>query len=161
MRLSLLGLVGLLFSISVLSSCAGKVPTAPTIEVVITNIFPNQSIQVGAQPVTLGATVLNDKQGKGVMWSLTVANSPCSPGCGTLVPSIGLSTPSAVYTPPTTAPLNQQATISATSVADSAAQYSFIFTIVPPTTVSITNKFASTIAGAPGIVVNASVSNDT
>jgi hypothetical protein len=145
-----------------LMSCAGTVSRNSDVRVVIENVFPDNSIQVGSPAVTLIAMVTNDPRNSGVTWNLSAANVPCSPSCGTLVPMgrTGL-TYSATYTPPSTAPPNQQAVISATSVDDPVENYSFIFTIIPPTSVTITDKFSSIIAGNPGVVLNATVSNDS
>ncbi|MBZ5501189.1 MAG: hypothetical protein LAN59_02970 [Acidobacteriia bacterium] len=151
-------LVTLCAFLPLLAGCSG-VPADPPIQVVITNPFPSDAIQVGAAPYTLHATVTNDPQGRGVIWSLTQANTNCSPDCGTLVstdsPSFG-----AIYTPPSVAPQNQQVNLSAISVANHQQLYSFIFTIIPPIAVSITNKFDSTVASGPAVVVNASVLHD-
>jgi hypothetical protein len=141
-----------------LAGCAALVKPGPGIQVAITNPF--QNVQVGSAAVTLNATVANDHHRNGVAWSLTAANTACSPGCGTLVPS-GSPSFSAVYTPPSTTPLNQQATISAVSAADKSQIYSFIFTIIPTISVSITNKFTATVAGAQPIVLNATVLYDS
>lgn len=142
-----------------LIGCAGAARVGSGIEVLITNVFPNDSIQAGTAPVTLTAEVFNDSHGNGVTWSLTAANTTCSPDCGTLVPAASPHF-SAVYTPPAKAPLNQQAVISAVSVDDPSKNYSFIFTIIPTTSVSITDKFSSVIAGGSPVPVNASVAND-
>lgn len=145
-----------------LMSCAGTVSRNLDLRVVIENVFPDNSIQVGSPAVTLIAVVTNDPRNEGVTWSLSTANVACSPACGTLVPMGRAGTTyTATYTPPKTAPLNQQAVISATSVDDPVQNYSFIFTIIPPTSVTITDKFSSIIAGSPGVVVNATVSNDS
>ena len=125
----------------------------------ITNVFPNDLVQVTTPPVVLNATVANDPTQRGVKWSLTTANVPCSPGCGTLVPSHSPSF-SATYTPPMNAPLNQQATIQATAVADNQQNFTFIFTILPLASVQITNKFTSVLNGAAPIQVNAAVKDD-
>lgn len=127
------------------------------IVVAISNVFTNNSIQAGEPAVTLKAVVTNDNSNKGVKWSLSVANTGCSPGCGTLVPADSLS---AVYTPPAVAPVNQNATITAASAEDPRQAFSFNFTIIPLTSVTITNKFSSTIAGGPGVAVNVTVNND-
>jgi hypothetical protein len=158
MRISFLRV---LFPIAFLAliGCAGAVGPGSNIEVLITNVFPNHSIQAGTSSATLNAQVSHDRHNKGVSWSLTTANVACSPSCGTLVAQ-GAPSLSAVYTPPATAPLNQQATIIATALDAPNSNYSFLFTIIPTTSVSITNKFASIVSGNPPIVVNATVSND-
>jgi hypothetical protein len=138
----------------------GSVSTQPMAIVVnITNPFPNNSIQVGTPAVTLNATVANDPGKKGVKWQLTQAGVACEPDCGRLVPS---SNPSfyAVYTPPTTTPLNQQATIAAVAVDEGTQEFAFTFTLIPPASVQITNKFTSIYTGASPVTVNATVMND-
>ena len=115
--------------------------------------------QIGDSPVTLKATIADDDLQEGVKWALTNANLPCSPDCGTLTPQ-GKPSYSAVYTPPKSVPLNQQATIIATSVAEDTAQYAFIFTIYPPASIQITNKFSSILIGAQAVTVNSAVTND-
>jgi len=142
-----------------LAGCAGFVGSGKNVLVTITNPFPSNTVQVGGGPITLHATVAFDNSNQGVRWTLGAANVGCSPACGTLV---GSSFPSfsAVYTPPTTTPLNQQATIAAISVADGRQEFAFTFTIIPPTSVQITNKFSSVFNGSPPMQVNASVMND-
>lgn len=142
----------------VLTGCSGSVLPGH-IDVLITNTFPDSSIQAGAASVTLSAEVTNDPHRHGVAWSLTLANVPCSPACGTLVPSTAPSF-SAVYSPPSKAPSNQQATITASAVDSPTSVDVLLFTIIPTTTVSITNKFTSVVATSPAIVVNANVEND-
>jgi hypothetical protein len=134
-------------------------PAAQGITVTVTNVFPNNTVQAGSGPITLKAAVANDSSNSGVKWSLSNANTGCSPDCGTLMPSPG-SNLSAVYTPPAIAPGNQNASISAIAVADNTKDYSFNFTIIPTTSVSITNKLSSTVAGGPGVTVNATVLHD-
>src|SRR6266404_4280824 len=128
-----------------IAGCSASGTRTP-IQVTITDVFANSTVQAGDPPVTLQVVVQNDNSNKGVRWSLSVANVACSPGCGTLVPGPAPSF-SAVYTPPTVAPVNQQATITAISVADSNRTFAFIFTIEALTAVKITNKFDSTVAG--------------
>jgi hypothetical protein len=140
------------------SSVIGGTTGGTNVTVNITNAFTN-GIQAGDAAVTLNAVVTNDKSNAGVTWSLSVANTGCSPGCGTLVAS-GSPSLSAVYTPPAVSPLNQNATITATSVADPRQSFAFNFSIIPLTSVAITNKFSSTIAGGAAVTVNATVSND-
>ena len=142
-----------------LACCAGSTQVGELIEVLITNVFPNDSIQAGTAPVTLKVDVSNDAHNAGVKWSLTVANTTCSPACGILVPSPSPSF-SAVYTPPAKAPLNEQAVISSTAVDDPTSSFSFIFTIIPTTSVSITDKFSSIVAASPAVSVNVSVADD-
>lgn len=156
-----LSLICCLLGTALLMGCANSMsPTpGPGIVVNIVNGLPNNAVQVGDPAITLKATVANDKSNSGVKWSLTVANVGCSPGCGTLVPS-GSPSFSAVYTPPTTTPLNQQATIAAISVADGRQEFAITFTIIPPPSVTITNKFAAILNGGAPVEVDATVAND-
>src|SRR5262249_37138817 len=139
------------------SGCS-SIANTPGPVVNVPNAF--SEIQIGAQPVTLMATVANDSGNKGVNWDLSQANTGCSPGCGTLVPSQQDPHHSAVYTPPSTAPLNLNATITAASRIDHTQGFIFNFAIIPGISVSITNKFAATIAGGSPVTVLAQVNND-
>jgi len=158
MRTFILGLLVSCFCLG-LASCAGSVSTALPIEVLITTALPDDTVQVGTGSVVFQAEVLNDPHHGGVKWTLTVANVPCSPACGTLTtpPLAGFTT---TYTPPTQAPLNEQATITATSVDNPASDDALLFTIIPPTSVTITNKFTTQYANGPSITVDATVAND-
>ena len=114
------------------------------------------TVAAGGAPITLTATVTGGSGSLGVMWSLTVANTACSPACGTLK----ASNLTAVYTPPTTVPVNQEATITARSVADNRQVFVFNFQIFPPISVKITNKFSSQTASGPVTDISATISND-
>lgn len=140
-----------------LSGCAKVLPNPGPI-VSVTNPF--SQIQVGAPPITLTATVVNDGNDRGVNWDLSLGSASCSPGCGTLVPSKQDPNFSAVYAPPATAPLNTNATITARSRTQPTQAFIFNFAIIPGITVSITNKFATIIAGGSAVTVNAQVNND-
>jgi hypothetical protein len=145
-----------LASLVALSACAGSViPASP--EIAVANSFA--TIQAGSKPVTLNATVTNS-DGKGLKWALTLANVNCSPSCGTLTPAPAPSL-SAVYTPPSAAPLNESATITVTSLANNNSQFVFDFVVTPTVSVSITSKFTSQFAGAPGAPLMATVLNDS
>jgi hypothetical protein len=151
-------IVAVLFA--ALSACSGN-PFPDPISVTVTNAF--STVQTSAAPITLTAVVAHDKSNAGVKWSLTLGNQNCSPACGTLVPGSGPSL-TAVYTPPTTLPSNQSATITATSVADSTAIFVFNLTIVNPPpviSVSIANKFTTQAVGGSQVTINATVQNDS
>ena len=117
-------------------------------------------IKAGAAPQTLTVTVTGDSGNSGVIWTLSIAGTVCSPGCGTLKPAAAPSL-SAVYTPPASVPLNQEATITIRSLADSHQVFVFNFQIVPAVAVSISTKFSSVNVG--GLVQNlsATLSNDS
>jgi hypothetical protein len=134
----------------------------PAIVVRLTNTFT--TVAPGAAPITLGANVQFDGANAGVVWSLVAGGSACSPACGTLVAAAAPSY-SAVYTPPVTlpgAPYNSP-TITATSVSTGTSSAFDAFTIQvppPPVSVQITNPFTSIVAGAAGVTINATVTND-
>jgi hypothetical protein len=140
-----------------LAGCANLSSSGRDVVVLVTNAFA--FTQVGKAPTTLKATVTYDHSNEGVKWSLVNANVGCAPGCGTLVAQ-GSPSFSAVYTPPATAPLNQQAAIVATAVSEQTQQYSFIFTIYPPASIKINNPFSSILIGAAPVTLNATVTND-
>jgi hypothetical protein len=155
-RFLMLGAIG----VSIwLSSCAGVVKPGPVLTVNV--LDPFSTIQADSPPVQLTATVNNDRGNKGVKWSLSLAGNSCSPGCGTLVPAntsdLNLA---ATYTPPLKPPLNQTATITASSIADRSKQFAFNITITPSVVVSVSPKFSSVIAGGAPIPLTATVTND-
>jgi hypothetical protein len=152
----ILSFFALLIMIVGLSDCSGN-PFANSLQVTVSN--PISSIQAGGAPVTLTAAVAHDKGHAGVTWSLTLAGVSCAPSCGTLNPAAPPSL-TAVYTPPSNAPLNQTATITVRSVADKSQIFAFNLTIIPAVVVTITDKFASIDAGAPPVTVDATVAND-
>lgn len=130
---------------------------ASGVTVSIANTF--SSVEASSGPITLTVTVSGDAGNHGVTWTLSVAGSGCSPGCGTLKAAAPPSL-SAVYTPPASAPLNQEATITARSVADDLQVFVFNFQIRPPVSVSIAPKFSSVNVGGPVQNFTAAVSND-
>lgn len=136
---------------------SGPTPSPLGVEVSVSGAFQFQ--EVGGAPVTLKATVTGDPGNQGVTWALSQANVSCSPACGTLQ-ALKASPLSAVYTPPTSVPLNQQATITARSNKDARQNFVFNFQITAPITVSISPKFSTQIEGGPAVAVNATVNND-
>jgi hypothetical protein len=135
--------------------------TPPAISVSITNKI--STITAGAAAATLNATVTNDTGNAGVTWTLTAGGAACSPTCGTIS---GPSGTSVTYTPPASAPAapNNAPVITATSVTDTTKSDSDTITIQAAAqsgiTVSITNKFATIVAGSANVAVKASVTND-
>jgi hypothetical protein len=129
----------------------------PNVTVNIANAFT--AIPAGSLPVTLNATIANQHHNQGVTWSLSLANTGCSPACGTIVPQASPSY-SAVYKPPARVPTNQTATITATSVEDPRQVFVFNFTITASVGVVITPKFSAQFAGGPPVTVSAQVTND-
>ena len=154
------GYVAALLSVCSLGWVAGckTGPLASTSGVVVSVSGSFKIIQVGGTPVTLTAAVNGDPGNHGVTWTLSQANTDCSPACGTLKVTTG--TMSAVYTPPTSAPVNQQATITARSVMDARQAFVFNFQITGAIAVSIAPKFNSQTEGGSAVSLNATVNND-
>jgi hypothetical protein len=141
-----------------LNGCSGTVGgDPPNVTVNITNSFT--SIPAGSRPVTLNVTIANQHHNDGVRWSLSLANTGCSPECGTLTPSQSPSY-SAVYKPPAEQPVNQTAVITATSVEDPKQIFVFSFTITAAISVVITPKFSAQYAGGAPVSLSAQVTND-
>ena len=128
------------------------------IRVLVQDAF--QQVYASSAPITLTASLQNDPTNEGVTWTLSVANTNCSPGCGKIAKSPTDPKFSAVYTPPANPPVNTTATITAASAANNAVVYAFNFTITPPISVSIPNKFTTQKSGDPAIALNATVTND-
>jgi hypothetical protein len=140
-----------------LASCAEVVKPGPDLTINVLNAFA--TIEANSTPVKLVAVVSNGD--KGVKWELSLAGTACSPGCGTLVPA-GFTNQNlvATYTPPLAPPVNQTATITAVSFANSSKRFVFNFTITPTVVVTIAPKFTSVIIGGPVVLVTADVKND-
>lgn len=155
-RLSII--LGILTFFLFQSGCSSISQTTSGPVVSLTNPF--SQIQIGAAAVTLTATVANDHHNAGVDWDLSLANTGCSPQCGTLVPVPQDPHHMAVYTPPSTAPLNLNATITAASRVDHTQVYILNFAIVPGISVSITNKFSTIVASSSPVTVSAQLKND-
>jgi len=116
-------------------------------------------VAVGSDPITITAVVSGPGANQGVSWDLSIANTNCSPGCGTLKPGSDPSK-SAVYTPPKSVPTNQTATITARAIADPKQTFVFNFQIVPAAAIVITDKFATQTAGGPVTDIHAQITND-
>lgn len=128
------------------------------IKVLIAGAF--SQVYAGSAPITLTASLQNDPTSEGVVWTLSLANTSCSPGCGTLAKSTRDPKFSVVYTPPVAPPANQTVTITAASAVNHAAAFVFNFTITPAISVSITNKFSTVKSADPAVTLSATVSND-
>jgi hypothetical protein len=155
-------LFALLWSASCQSGSAQPPSGGTSGQGVVVNVTGSfQSISSGAAPVTLTAAVIGAPQGDGVVWSLSIANTSCSPDCGTLkYTSGGVSSLSAIYTPPATAPTNNSATITVTSTANPSNRFVFNFQIFPPVSLSIGPKFSTQTATGPSVNLSATISND-
>ncbi len=154
--------LSVLICMVVLGGCSGggssTGSTSTPLAVNVTGSFA--TISAGGAPVTLTASVSGDPSSKGVKWTLSVANTGCSPACGTLVPVAASPTVSAVYTPPASPPVNSEATITARSIANDREVFVFNFRILLPIIVSITNKFTTQTAGGPVVDLAATITND-
>lgn len=112
------------------ASCTGTPPLFDTVILRATsrNVGPNI-------PVTITATVPQDKTNAGVTWVFTPGpGAPANPG--TFVPTLN----EAVYTSPVTVPSKFTVTIQATSIAIPSETNSITITIVPPQTLKVTTK---------------------
>jgi hypothetical protein len=135
--------------------------TGSTVAGIVVNVSGSfKVVEAGGTPVTLTASVSGDPGNHGVTWTLSVANTNCSPACGTLKASGGAQNLSAVYTPPPSAPVNQQATITVRSMGDDRQVFAFNFQISAPISVSIAPKFNTQTAGGPVVDLTATLSND-
>lgn len=141
------------------AACNGSSTPAPTGPITVNITNPFQTIEAGNPPVVLAATVTGDPGNPGLTWTLSQAGAACSPGCGALkaAPAPSLS---AVYTPPAAPPLNQSATITARSVANSLQVFVFNFQIVPAISVSVSPKFTSVNVGGAVQNLTATITND-
>jgi hypothetical protein len=137
-------------------ACGGS-SNSPAPGVVINVQGAFSVVEAGASPITLMAMVTGSGN-QGVKWTLSQANTNCAPACGMLS---GSTSTSIVYTPPAAAPTNQQATITATSLADGRQNYVFNFQITPPVSVSIAPKFTTQTAGGPVVDLTATVTDIT
>ncbi len=128
-------------------------PPPPAIAVTIQNKISGNVIAGGSVSV-LTATVNNDSSSRGVMWTLTANSVACTAStCGTLT---NVTTSSATYVPPATAPAspNNAPTITATSVKDSSKSDTDSFTIVSASTAcgsghesTLNGQYAFTLQG--------------
>jgi hypothetical protein len=122
----------------------------------ITNKFV--SVNTGASPFVVDATVQNDSTNSGVSWALTANGAACTVACGALS---GATTTNVTYESPTSVP-SSQLTLTATSVHDPSKTDSFTFTVrTAAIIVTIQGKFNSVIAGSSNIFLEANVVNDT
>lgn len=92
--------------------------TLPSISVSLSPSSASVALN-GTQKFT--ATVKNDGTNKGVNWSLTENNVPCSPACGTISPTTTASGAPAIYSAPASAPVSPSVRVTATSAEDPTA----------------------------------------
>jgi hypothetical protein len=148
MKRTLTLLLGVIAAMCLCACGSGSGTPVSGVVVNVTGAF--QVVEAGGSAVTLTAS-------ESVTWTLSAANTNCSPACGTLKPSGAMS---ATYTPPSSVPVNQQATITARSLADNRQVFAFNFQITPPIQLSIAPKFASQTAGGPVVDITATISSD-
>jgi hypothetical protein len=134
--------------------------TAPLpITVTITKKIP--ALPANAAPVIFTAVVQNDAANSGVKWTLMDAGVACAPVCGTLS---GATATRVTYIAPIQQPDNiyqNQPTLRATSVKNSAKSDSDTFLIGPSlVTATITNKVNAVKSPSGAITFKAAVSND-
>lgn len=157
---SLLATLCCLFAIAWCGSCNNSSAPSQGPGVVVNVKGSFATVEAGGAPITLSATVNGDLRGQGVTWILSVANTDCAPGCGTLTVASNSAPFTAVYTPPAAPPANSTATITVRSQADETKLFVFNFQITPPITVSIGPKFSTQTAGGPTVDIQATITND-
>lgn len=113
------------------SSSATITVTPPSISVAVAPVNPSVQAEIGRQAFT--ATVNNDPQSQGVIW--TLSGAACSgSSCGT-ISNQTLTTVS--YAAPPTAP-NAAVTLTATSVTDNSKSGTATITVTPPVSLGVT-----------------------
>jgi hypothetical protein len=90
--------------------------TIPPIQV---SASPSPATVPLAMTQQVTATVMNDGTNQGVTWSVQQNGVPCSPACGTVIPTETASGKPATYTAPGTSPMLPVVSVVATSVEDS------------------------------------------
>ncbi len=146
-----------------LSGCGvvggGNMAGSVLVTSVPSSFVTTRTVQAGAAPVVLTALDASQNQ-QPVTWSLTLGNVSCTPDCGSLSAS-GSSSVNTTYTPPSTAPLNQSATITAVPLNNPGGTFVIDFTIGAGLSLSIQNKFTSQMVGGPSVPLSATVLNDS
>jgi dienelactone hydrolase len=142
------------------ANSAASSPALITINGINVSIIPSTASVPFATTQQFTATVSNDLTNSGVRWTLTQNGTFCSPGCGTIAPSATASGVATTYTAPgTPPPSNLAVTVTATSVALSAASGSATVTVLAITIssapgsallpVNITQQFSATVHNDP------------
>jgi len=104
----ILGLLGSLVA-------CGSTTTAATPESVVVSITPSSASVPVSQTAQFNVSVQNDRQNKGVTWTLTQSGISCNAACGMV--STGATT--ATYHAPANVPQGSAVVLTATSLADS------------------------------------------
>lgn len=127
-------------TVMVLGGCGGS--SSPPISI---RLSPSSSATIDqSQSVTISATVANDPSSKGVTWSLS--------GPGSLQPNASLTpnqSPAAYFSPTGIITAPQQATVTATSVADPKMIASLTVTINPSPLMDVTQTLPDGTVGSP------------
>jgi predicted dienelactone hydrolase len=131
-----------------------KIATATiTVPFVTISVSPaTANVDAGSSVPNIIATVTNDPNHKGVTWAVSCATAPC----GGVSPASTASGAATVYTaPPTPPPADLTVNVTATSVADPAAQTSMVVTVKAiSVTVTVTPPVSQVLYGGtvPNIV---------
>jgi hypothetical protein len=154
------GSLAVMAATAVTYSAPASVPNPATVTLTATSVADNTksastAISVTAPPISVSlslavvsvpagqsqlfsATVQNDLQNKGVIWSLTQSSNTCTLSCG----SVSSAANQVTYTAPASVPNPATVILTATSVADNTKSTSSTITItVPPEVLAATVKF--------------------
>jgi hypothetical protein len=124
------------------SALAAVTISAPPPAIVVTLSATAANVQPGGMQA-LTATVSNDSQNKGVVW--TVSGSGCTgAACGSVSPASSASGVAVTYTAPPAVPAPAVVTVTATSVSDGTKSATAMITITAPPVISVTVSPATT-----------------
>jgi hypothetical protein len=119
-------------------SAAAAITVAPPPAIAVSVAPAAASVQASGGTNNFVATVRNDAQNKGVMWSLSGAGC-AGAACGALSAASSASGIGITYTAPASAPTPAMVTLTATSVANGTkSAQATINVVAPPTGVSVT-----------------------
>jgi hypothetical protein len=126
------------------------------------SISPQSQTLTANQTQNFSATVQNDAQNKGVIWTLSGAGCNGS-GCGTLSSTTSPSGMAVIYTAPSQVPSPASVTLTAASVTDGTKSASAVITLAAPApTISvIVSPQAQTVTTSQTQNFSASVQNDS
>jgi Putative Ig domain len=132
------------------AGCGSASSSVPPNKVVSVSVNPNSAQMVDqGQTDSFSATVADDSSNKGVTWTLTQNNTPCSPGCGTISPASTASGALATYTAPPAVNANLHFNVTATSVADTTKSAAVAATAVPPPALNNPASLPAATVGQP------------
>jgi dienelactone hydrolase len=130
--------------------------TSVIVPAIIVSTAPGSSLLPVSIAQQFTATVKNDRANPDVMWALTQGGTACSPGCGSVAPSITASGSPTTYTAPAALPANPTVTLTGTSVADTTKS-----TVTTITISAGTVKLVPNFLDFGSVVVNTSSSPQT